>query len=1414
MPANPEFSVWVYNQDNATSEGYTLEITIREDLDGNGWDGIGSAEESFRLDTTFTSADYNNQWVQITAPVADFTLIDGTGDGAFTGNLDEIVIVIAGVPNADDGTTVEVDFDQFAFVEGPPPPVIIDDFNDGDTGDWGFFGGDNAGGGGGPEMDRPFEGSHYFSTGWGAGAPSGGFFGGAFKNFDNAAQVTPPATDPYLSFWVYNQDNATSEGYTLEITIREDLDGNGWDGIGSSEESFRLDTAFTSADYNNQWVRIAAPLADLTLIDGAGDGAFTGNLDEIVIVIAGVPNADDGTTVEVDFDFFAFTSGDPSTTPDVSLEGSSFSIPEGDTVTVNVMLSEAADSQVAVTVSSSDGSAVAGVNYTAVSEEITFAPGETQKSVSVVTLDDDEDNDDRTLTLALSNASGADIGLPSSAIVTIVDDEMTTPSGKGLIIEDYEGGELVIGEDEHGNVVGYEFFQGGASTVAITTTTTPPEPVPGSAAGNTVLQEDLFITAGSFAGFSYKFHNEAADVWESRDWSSYAGIGFWLYGNNTGSVIFIDIQDNRNPGSTTDDAGRYSIDLQDNFTGWQYFELMWDEFNYKGINNGAPNDGFTLTEIHGYAFGGFNTMDANYYIDDVRLIKRVDIVDDFEDTTLPSGTDANDIPVGYFGVSGGGGAISLSITDTLPADVPGSAAGNKALAEDMTLPQNAFAVYIHAFSNEAVDEWVPVNWVGYEGVCFWLYGHNTGGILFLDVLDNRNPDSTSDDAERYSVDIPDNFTGWQFFQFEWSDLNRKEIGNGAPNDGLNLTEVHGYAIGGFGSVDMGQNTYYVDDFSVWGNSNADTPLIVQFDRQNVEAAEGETATLTVELNRTSDQDVMVEYATAESIAIPDRDFVPVSGTVTIPAGETSADFTVQTINEDKDDGDKTVVVVLKSVTNAEFGFQRMSVLTIVDDDEEYMPLVDDFETHVPFETEGDITLSIEELSEPVRDMRYENVLNVQYNTNSNPASMTRTFDKPMDWSAYNSLTFWFLGSGSGETYTVKLHDNQAATTTETPADEWALVWSDEFDGEAGTQLDENDWGYEIGDGSLNGIPGWGNAEFQYYSDDPANVSMDGSGNLSITMHELPEDTDLVCYYGPCRYTSARVLTKGKTEFEYGRIEARIKVPESQESGLWPAFWTLGSDIDEVTWPTTGEIDIMEYVSRVPNEIFGTIHGPGYNGGGAFGNTYNFGEPVANDYHTYTIEWKENEIIWYVDGIQYHQADPTDVAPNPWAFNDDPFFLLLNMAIGGNFGGAISDQMTFPQTMLVDYVRVYQAPDSAERFETTFTDDTAGWVKVSLPFANFTRSSEQPANAPNDGFGTNEVWGYSFEMPEDGNGRVVGNFKLAQVVVGEQLETAVSLTASDVAAGQTTSAVVLISVLLLSLTGMGVVMRQRNKKQVS
>lgn len=234
-----------------------------------------------------------------------------------------------------------------------------------------------------------------------------------------------------------------------------------------------------------------------------------------------------------------------------------------------------------------------------------------------------------------------------------------------------------------------------------------------------------------------------------------------------------------------------------------------------------------------------------------------------------------------------------------------------------------------------------------------------------------------------------------------------------------------------------------------------------------------------------------------------------------------------------------------------------------------------------------------------------------------------------------------------------------------------LVMSDEFnvDGAPNPNL----WSYNIGTGSN----GWGNNELQYYTDRSSNVKVE-NGMLHITARSEQ-------YMGKS-YTSARILTKGKYETKYGRIEARIKLPRGK--GLWPAFWMLGANSDNVIWPQCGEIDIMEYLGNSPTKIFGTVHGPGYSGGQSIGKNYFLpNSRFDTDFHIFGIEWDENYINFYVDDKLYNQITPEDV-PGEWVFNQ-PFYIILNIAVGGNLPGAPNSQTPFPQTMLVDYIRVYQ-----------------------------------------------------------------------------------------------------------------------------
>lgn len=235
-----------------------------------------------------------------------------------------------------------------------------------------------------------------------------------------------------------------------------------------------------------------------------------------------------------------------------------------------------------------------------------------------------------------------------------------------------------------------------------------------------------------------------------------------------------------------------------------------------------------------------------------------------------------------------------------------------------------------------------------------------------------------------------------------------------------------------------------------------------------------------------------------------------------------------------------------------------------------------------------------------------------------------------------------------------------------------VVLSEEFDTDGAPNPDV--WGFDIGRGP-NG-DGWGNQELQYYTDRPTNVAIE-NGNLKITVRQES--------FQGAGYTSARLLTKNRFEQAYGRFEARIQLPTGQ--GIWPAFWMLGADIDENPWPGAGEIDIMEYRGQNPTILVGSVHGPGYSAGNAISKEYELrNDRFDTGYHIFGIEWSPNAINFYVDDVLYNQITPEDVT-GEWVFNK-PFFLLMNVAVGGNFVGPPNSETRYPQTMLVDYVRVF------------------------------------------------------------------------------------------------------------------------------
>ncbi len=246
---------------------------------------------------------------------------------------------------------------------------------------------------------------------------------------------------------------------------------------------------------------------------------------------------------------------------------------------------------------------------------------------------------------------------------------------------------------------------------------------------------------------------------------------------------------------------------------------------------------------------------------------------------------------------------------------------------------------------------------------------------------------------------------------------------------------------------------------------------------------------------------------------------------------------------------------------------------------------------------------------------------------------------------------------------------------------WVLVWSDEFNSPNGSAVDPAKWVLETG------ADKWGNQELEYYTDRPQNSHVE-DGNLVIEARAEKYKGDS----GATKdYTSARMKTAGKFSRAYGRFEARIKIPFGQ--GLWPAFWMLGDDIDKVGWPACGEIDIMENIGKEPSMNHGSIHGPGYVGGdGIEANTsLAGGKKLSDDFHIYAAEWEPDVVRFYLDDQLYAtQTRDSLKQGQKWAF-DHPFFLILNVAVGGDWPGNPDASTVFPQRMFVDYVRVYGRP---------------------------------------------------------------------------------------------------------------------------
>ena len=710
---------------------------------------------------------------------------------------------------------------------------------------------------------------------------------------------------------------------------------------------------------------------------------------------------------------------------------------------------------------------------------------------------------------------------------------------------------------------------------------------------------------------------------------------------------------------------------------------------------------------------------------------------------VPTGVDAFGNGIGFVTWQDGGGALALSAVSVEPGDalaLPEQVETEHVLRVDHRIA--SWGGFSHAFEDEEMSRWVGRDLSPYAGLRFWHKGDGRGGTVQVDLFDNRNPNASGDSAERWFYRFRDDTTQWRLIEIPFSSFARRMDWqpSGAPNDGLGLDEASGWALG----LPPGEGTTHVARVEAYGSSGvvADEVVSVEFADALVRVDEGDSAALRIVLSEPSDEAVSVRVFVRGDEATPDRDFVPVDELVVFPPGVTESFVTVRTLQDSRHTGDLRALALLDGPRGGALGFQRTMVVLIIDDDPFDPDLVEDFgDGPGAFEGAAGTVLRTPELLAGSEDARpdqdpFERVLALAW---EETGVVTARFAQAVDASHAEGIAFWYHGDGSGRSVRVEIVDGSDPTRP------WELVWSDAFEGPAGALPDPSVWTPEIGDGTANGIPGWGNAERQTYTDDPVNLALDGEGNLVIRAVETDGDAP-PCYYGaPCEYSSARIITAGALEVQYGRIEARIKIPYGQ--GLWPAFWMLGNDIAEVGWPESGEIDIMENVGREPGTVHGTIHGPGYSGAGGIGRGTSLpaGQAFADGFHVYAIEWWPERITWSVDGVDYSTLTPADLPSGArWVF-DHPFFVILNVAVGGHWPGYPDETTTFPQEMVVDYVRVFQAPDTSARFEAGFRDDSEGWTLVRLPFADFTRSTDQPAGAADAGFDRREIWGVGIEI---------------------------------------------------------------------
>ncbi|MCY4071982.1 MAG: family 16 glycosylhydrolase [Chloroflexi bacterium] len=882
------------------------------------------------------------------------------------------------------------------------------------------------------------------------------------------------------------------------------------------------------------------------------------------------------------------------------------------------------------------------------------------------------------------------------------------------VIDDFEAAEVFEGRDGYNNAIGHAPWGDQAGNVSLALATMERVDV-----NSTVLAIDYDI--GAWGGFTHAFTD--GENWLSHDWRGHNALSFWLYGNNTGAMIQVEIFDNRNANLNNDTAERWYYRIADDYDGWMAFTVPFRSFQRRTDwqPGGAPDDGLGLDMVSGYAFGfpaGVGAQRA--YLDDVQLVTQgVDplAVDDFEIDELFQAQDSFGNDIGYVPWGDTAGSVELRLTDA-------KRNGQETKALNVNYDIAAWGGFSYVFNDG--ENWTSRNWREFNAISFWFLGSNTEQAVQFEIFDNRDPNRDGDSAERWFVRFEDDSYGWKQLEIPFADFERRSDWQpeGAPDDGFNLDAVVGYAFGL--PAGTGGSFAIIDDIELIFMPGVSLPDLPEGESAVDEAADALPVArpAAVELNDA----LLAPIAYADPLLV--------------------ADF-------------ERGVAYVSQVDGAAIGFVPWgdSTANAIIGITQVIPFTD---------------LALPDQSAP------NQILRIDYNIGA-WGGFTYAFTDgaswiSQDWTGHNAFRFWLYGNSTGQIVQIELFDNRqpgnnadtaerffyhlvddydgwqqftipfayfqrrsdwqpggapddgfnldavwgfafgfpggvgAQTTyldqvevvvvddpttvqtsaqtavTEVEIDEsvgwetrdWDLLWSDEFDADAGAPIDDAFWTCEIGG------HGWGNNEMEYYTDRVENVAHDGAGNLVITAREETL-ADSTCHYGECQYTSARCITQDKVEFTYGRVEARIDIPNGQ--GIWPAFWMLGANFPELGWPLSGEIDILENVGE-KNVVYGALHGPGYSGAGNLGHAYRADVSFDEGFHIYAIDWDEHVIRWYVDGELANLISVNALDGKQWVYDHD-FFLLMNVAVGGYWPGYPDETTEFPQEMIVDYVRVYQ-----------------------------------------------------------------------------------------------------------------------------